>query len=175
MNRSVYNFFKNNKFISINQIDHLLTSSKYNNQYKFKGNVLELFAKHYYQMQGHVCYLFNEIPDSIRSEQKIGNIDKGIDLIVKMNKTWYAVQCKWRSKIDKPIDKNSISGFFVEYQKTKIKKGILFTNVIHQTNYWKNDLLWVTRNDLTDSIVQQTINDILNPIIPKKSSYCFIL
>lgn len=107
---------------------------------KFKGLFLEVFAKyffkihHYYKDHIKEVLLYDEVPKSIKKELALPKKDKGIDLLIKYDDNWVAVQCKYRqSSEDTIISWTELSTFFgLSFgMNDKIKRGYFFTNTIN--------------------------------------------
>lgn len=79
---------------------------------KEKGSIWEQFCQLWLR---HDCrytdvWLFNEIPDDIRRQLKLGNVDYGIDMVARNYDGFAAIQCKYRSKNGK-VTWNTLSTF----------------------------------------------------------------
>lgn len=106
------------------------------NKNKAKGDIFEWICKYFLIKEGYEnVYLNKEIPIGIRAELKIGNIDRGIDIICKLNDVWFGVQSKWRDDIGYAIDKNLVVGAVIEIVKHNLLVPIVMTNVKNPTKY----------------------------------------
>jgi predicted helicase len=78
-------------------------------------------------------YMYTEIPETLKTKLNLPQNDKGIDLlIVYKNKTFKAVQCKYRSNLNNTVSYTELSTyfaqlFFVNKDKQSIK-GVYMTN-----------------------------------------------
>ena len=115
-------------------------------------------------------YMYNEIPLSLKDKLNLPSIDKGIDLIynTKNDDMWTGVQCKWRTNVNRSIDKNLVAGFITELNRSKLNSGVMFTNVKQITKYFADeDIKWITNarlqkiinSDLVDYILESTTSD----------------
>lgn len=98
----------------MNEINNILSqSNRFDDIYplindkdeQFKGLFLEIFAKYFFTIH-HLhkdatkqVYLYNEIPAKIKRELSLPNKDKGIDLLIRYNDEWVAVQCKYCQEV----------------------------------------------------------------------------
>jgi predicted helicase len=125
----------NNIFQQINKFSDVYILLK-NQTNEIKGLFLEHFTKHFFKThhlyKGLITevYLYNEIPASIKKELKLPNKDKGIDLLIKYNNEWTAVQCKYRQDPKTIVAWNELATFFgLSFGiNTVIKKGFYVTN-----------------------------------------------
>ena len=125
----------NNVLVKLNTFNDIYELLK-DKDYKTKGSTLEVFAKYYFKIHHQhknntqEIYLYDEIPIKIKKELKLPNRDKGIDLLIKYNDEWSAVQCKYRQDSNTTVTWNELSTFFglTFGINDKIKYGYYFTN-----------------------------------------------
>lgn len=151
---------------TFNDYIHKCNYSLYVHQHNFnkiKGDIFESVCKYYLLNGGYETYLFNDIPIHLKDKLNIGKVDKGIDMIFQCDEKWYGVQCKWRSQIDLPINKNDVAGFYFEFKKTNLDIPLMMTNVNKPTGYFGNSgIKWITKNILQKSIDQNFFDYIVN-------------
>jgi superfamily II DNA or RNA helicase len=107
-----------------------------NSDNRTKGLFLELFTKfffkihHCYKDHIKIVYLYDEIPQSIKRELSLPPKDKGIDLIIKYDDDWLAIQCKYRQDPNSTVTWKELSTFFglTFGINDKIKRGYYVTN-----------------------------------------------
>ena len=132
---------------------------------KAKGDIFELICKYYYSSLDMAVYMYNEIPLSLKDKLNLPSRDKGIDIIYsgKNDGTWVGVQCKWRTNIERSIDKNLVAGFITELNRSELNSGVMFTNVKQITKYFANeDIKWITNARLQKIINSNFIDYILD-------------
>lgn len=143
-----------------------------------KGIFFEIFYKLYfvifpnYQILYSKVYLYQEIPENIKSKLKLPDKDKGIDgIVITPTKEYYAVQVKYR-KNKKPIAFGELATFPALAFGTgcqNIKGGIFFTNCYDVCEELQNDKYQnITYHcfDKCDSIFWNNVRDYLaNEII----------
>ena len=129
----------------MNEINQILTQlNTFNDIYPLlkdkdnnvKGLTLEVLAKYYFKIHHHhknntqEIYLYDEIPPKIKKELNLPQKDKGIDLLIKYNDEWVAVQCKYRQDSNITVPWNDLATFFglAFGINDKIKYGYFFTN-----------------------------------------------
>lgn len=135
---------KINKIETFDEFDAIL--GKLSNE--TKGIFFEIFYKLYfviisnYQILYSKVYLYQEIPEKIKSKLKLPNKDKGIDgIVVTPLKEYYAVQVKYR-KNKKTIAFSELATFPALTFGTgcqNIKGGIFFTNCFDVCKELQND------------------------------------
>jgi superfamily II DNA or RNA helicase len=166
--RSLISQYNTNKTININTFDDFLNNLNFNDEYhdhnvnKIKGTIFEYITKYYYLSKDLEVYMFNEIPDDVRTTFNLGNIDKGIDLLFKENDEWIPIQCKWRKVTNLAINKNLLLGF-IEEAKVFDKK-VVVTNVNNPTKYIQDryELEWILRTNFEQIINKPFIDYIMN-------------
>lgn len=85
---------------------------------KDKGDLFEIFTYYLFkflpQLNHNInhIWLYNDIPKSTLKKLNLPDKDKGIDLIIKRNNEYYAIQCKFRQKYSKVICWDELSTFF---------------------------------------------------------------
>jgi len=140
---------------------------------KYKGDCFELFCKYYFKLTGLYeiknFFLFSEIPDRIKQiAENLPNTDKGIDAIIEWTDGKIsAVQCKFRSNIDKIIKWEELSTFagLTFGVVDGFKNGIFFTNCLDVNEQLKNTkYINITRNDLVEKCDKKFWNDCRNYI-----------
>lgn len=129
----------------MNDITNILTQlNRFQNVYnllenkdnKIKGIFLEIFTKfffkihHFYKDHVKIIYLYDEIPLSIKKDLSLPSKDKGIDLLIKYDEDWFAVQCKYRQDPNTVISWAELSTFYgLSFgMNDKIKRGYFVTN-----------------------------------------------
>lgn len=135
---------KINKVTTFDEFDTILR--KLSNE--IKGIFFEIFYKLYfvifpnYQILYSKVYLYQEIPEKIKSKLKLPDKDKGIDgIVITPTKEYYAVQVKYR-KNKKPIAFGELATFPALTFGTgcqNIKGGIFFTNCYDVCDELKGD------------------------------------
>ena len=165
----VESFIQNTDKINIDTFDKYLDDYNFADLFhdcnvnKIKGDIFEYITKYYYLSRKLAVYLFDEVPISLRDKLKLGQKDKGIDLIYKFQDDWVGVQCKWRSNVNNCIDKDLVSGFIEELKRTTLNYGYMFTNVNNLTKYHlESNLKWITRPTLEKNINKEFINYIID-------------
>lgn len=180
----IKSYLENNDDINIDTFNMCLSKYIFSDEYhncnvnKIKGDIFECISKYYFLQKNFETYLLNEVPINIRTKLNLGTKDKGIDLIYKDNdNNWIGVQCKWRAKTNNCIDKNMIAGFIEELNRTKLDRGLVFTNVQQITKYFsENNLKWIIEPSLKKIVTKSFIKfilhfekeQIINPILPIK-------
>ena len=114
-----------------------------------KGNYFEYFCMLYFLIEPYHkqnykdFYLYTEIPSNLKKNLNLPEKDKGIDAIVSdMNNNIYAIQVKYRKKINDCIPFGELATFQALTFGTSVKniyKGIFFTNCIDVCSELKND------------------------------------
>ena len=171
-------FMFNNKNISWLTINNALINNFNLNEYyheinfkKVKGYIFEYLAKYILIVYNKFkfVYLYKDIPSDIIKLMNLPKNDRGIDIICSMNgNQWIGVQCKWRSDIDKSINKIYVNDFIQEIKNTNLSYGIFFTNVKFITpgyeNYVDNnkEMKWYLHNQLISDVNKKLIEYILN-------------
>lgn len=125
-----------NKYNNIENYSILETIINSEKNMKIKGTLFEEFT--YYLFKLHPNYknfttdiwLYNDIPQSIKTDLSLPNKDMGIDLLVKNNEDYYAIQCKYRMNRNKIITWKELSTFYglAFGINNKIKGGFFVTN-----------------------------------------------
>ena len=114
-----------------------------------KGNYFEYFCLLYFLLEPYHkqnykdFYLYTEIPSKLKKNLNLPEKDKGIDAIVlDINNNIYAIQVKYRKKINDCIPFGELATFQALTFGTSVKninKGIFFTNCIDVCTELKND------------------------------------
>src|SRR5208283_4567968 len=123
--RTLINDYAKNEIISINTFDKYLIDLNLRDEFidhnvnLVKGFIFEHITKYIYLNKNFKVYLFNEIPANIRKLFNLDMKDRGFDLLFKDKDTceWFAVQIKWKTKINLCIDKNQLLGFIEEVKR----------------------------------------------------------
>lgn len=114
-----------------------------------KGNYFEYFCMLYFLLEPYHkqnykdFYLYTDISSKIKKDLNLPEKDKGIDAIVlDINNNIYAIQIKYRKKINDCIPFGELATFQALTFGTSVKnihKGIFFTNCIDVCEELKND------------------------------------
>ena len=98
------------------------------------GFVWEHFCLMYLKSKGYgECWLISEVPVDILNKLNLSRMDMGIDIIIKHNNGFFAVQAKWRSNKNKKskisLTWNKLSTFYALCARTgPWLKYIVITN-----------------------------------------------
>lgn len=123
------------KLKQLNSFDDIYSITE-NQTKKEKGDLFELFTyylfKHDPRLNNNLqnIWLYKDIPKKIIDKLKLPAVDKGIDLLSKINDKYYAIQCKFRQDPNETITWSSLSTFFgLSFGITnKIASGFFVTN-----------------------------------------------
>src|SRR5438477_5470835 len=103
--------------LHINSFDQYYDVTK-NLTKKEKGDLFELVTYHLFKLSPilnqnlEAIWLYEDIPQSVKKELNLPVKDKGIDLLVRIDGEYYAVQCKFRQECDTSIRWNEVGTFF---------------------------------------------------------------
>lgn len=168
----IKNIKRNNKEVKWKTIYDALKKNLYFDEYytcnfnKIKGDLFEYLTKYIYLFDGYKqVYLYNEIPSKLKKQLGLPKNDRGIDLLCSEDGVlWSGIQCKWRTKISKSIDKKYVTEFLYELNDSLLDYGIFFTNVKYITNRFDDidNLKWSTRSKLLKYVNNDLIKYILN-------------
>jgi superfamily II DNA or RNA helicase len=103
---------------------------------KQKGDLFETITYYLFKLspvlsQGlEKIWMYDQIPEKIRTKLLLPEKDKGIDLLIRRNRQYEAVQCKWRQDCETTIPWNELATFFgLSFGlHNKIKHGYFVTN-----------------------------------------------
>jgi len=109
---------------------------------KEKGDLFELITLYLFKLSPILnnnlenIWMYNDIPTLIKKNLSLPDKDKGIDLLLKRNGEYYAIQSKFRQDFDKCITWNELSTFFgLSFGlNNKIKGGYFVTNTYDMCN-----------------------------------------
>ncbi len=113
----------------MNEIESISTSKAHNiielrkkiNK-KLKGDLFEAFCYIYLKeiLKHDEVWLYNNIPDNIKTQLNLPATDFGIDIVSKKANDYYAIQCKYKKPSDKfqLISWRSLSTFYAIVNKT---------------------------------------------------------
>ena len=164
---------KNHDNINWQTIDNILSNNQYLDNYlpsvynKIKGDLFEIITKYMLLQEYKICYLYQEIPNQLKQLLNLPNQDRGIDLICSNdNINFIGIQCKWRTNINQSIKKCLVTEFLHEINNSKLKYGIMVTNVKRITPTFNKiqNLKWILNNTLNQKINKDTLNNILNSL-----------
>jgi predicted helicase len=121
--------FKNIKvFSDIYKLSKKLTT-------KEKGDFFELITMYIFKIHPNYynktknIWMYDDIPFKIRDNFKLPNKDKGIDLLLETNDDeFFAIQCKFRSKVFGSINWTELSTFAGQLFVGNFKSAIFVTN-----------------------------------------------
>lgn len=169
---------------------HTLLEIKQRDNKKIKGDIFEEFCVLYlkYIKEYENVWLLRDVPDEILIELKMIRNDMGIDIIVKNNDIFYAVQCKYKKACS--LKKNilswkQLSTFYALCMRTgPFNKYIVMTNCLftrHQGEKTSKDLSiclktfqnitkedWLKMCNIKGNIINLEYDDIFN--IGKKNN-----
>jgi len=164
---------KNHDNINWQTIDNILSNNQYLDNYlpsvynKIKGDLFEIITKYMLLQEYKICYLYQEIPNQLKQLLNLPNQDRGIDLICSNdNINFIGIQCKWRTNINQSIKKCYVTEFLHEINNSKLKYGIMVSNVKRITPTFNKiqNLKWILNNTLSQKINKDTLNSILNTL-----------
>jgi len=165
---------KNHDNINWQTIDNILSNNQYLDNYlpsvynKIKGDLFEIITKYMLLQEYKICYLYQEIPNQLKQTLNLPNQDRGIDLICSNdNINFIGIQCKWRTNINQSIKKCLVTEFLHEINNSKLKYGIMVTNVKRITPTFNKiqNLKWILNNTLNQKINKDALNNILNSLL----------
>ncbi|ATZ80338.1 DEXDc helicase [Bodo saltans virus] len=135
-----------NIICEINHFCELYDKMK-NKTEKEKGDTFELITKYLFLMHPSYCintkniWLYDEVPFDKQQKFKLPPKDKGIDLLLETKDNQiYAIQCKYRSKVNNSVNWTELSTFAGQLFVNNIDKAIFVTNTydineeIHKCN-----------------------------------------
>lgn len=127
-----------------------------------KGYIFEHLIKYVYSYSNNKVYLYKDIPHKLKQQLNLPTMDKGIDLIVKINDEWVGIQCKWRSLVNNSLLKHFVTDFIYSINNSKLAYGIMCTNVHKITpGFNKIDKLkWLLYHDLCSLITTKLVKHI---------------
>ena len=101
-------------------------------------------TKYYFQIDPKLkvkfqhVWLLNEVPEKVKKELGITNQDLGFDLIVKSDKQYYPVQCKYHSDFNRNITFQEVSTFLALFEgNTKLSKAFISSSAGDVSNNYK--------------------------------------
>lgn len=127
---------------------HTLQEMRTRDNKKIRGDIFEDFCALYLkEVKGYQeVWLLEDVPEDILGQLSLKRRDMGIDIIVKHNEEWYAVQCKYKTPTGKKsyITWSALSTFYAMCLRTgPWAKYIVMTNcdyTRHQGEKGPNDL-----------------------------------
>ena len=139
---------------------------------KQKGDLFEWFTYYTFKYDPRLnigleeIWMYSEIPNHILEILHLPSKDKGIDLLIKKNNQYYAIQCKFRENITKTISWQELSTFYgLSFGMTdSIVGGYLVTNTLYFCKEVLNSNKVITING-------QFFQDYFQPIITNKIIY----
>jgi superfamily II DNA or RNA helicase len=148
----------------ISSIDDLHTEASKLSKPKDKGDLLEYFTYYLYLLIPVLkndldnVWLHKDVPTKTRKKLKLPSKDKGVDLLIKKNGKYYAIQCKFRTDRNEVISWSELSTFFgLSFGMTnKIKGGYLVTNTYNVCSEVEN-------SDKVNSIAGDFFDDNILP------------
>ena len=127
---------------------HSLQEMRTRDNKKVRGDIFEDFCALYLkEVKGYEeVWLLEDVPEDILARLSLKRRDMGIDIIVKHNEEWFAVQCKYKTATAKKsyITWSALSTFYAMCLRTgPWTKYIVMTNcdyTRHQGEKGPNDL-----------------------------------
>ena len=112
---------------------HTLTEMRTRDSKKIRGDIFEDFCVLYLkEVKGYQdVWLLEDVPDEILVNLSLKRRDMGIDIIVRHNEEWFAVQCKYKTPTGKKsyITWSALSTFYAMCLRTgPWAKYIVMTN-----------------------------------------------
>jgi len=112
---------------------HTLQEMRTRDNKKVRGDIFEDFCALYLkEVKGYQeVWLLEDVPDEILVQLSLKRRDMGIDIIVRHNSEWYAVQCKYKTPTGKKsyITWSALSTFYAMCLRTgPWAKYIVMTN-----------------------------------------------
>lgn len=167
------------KLKQLNSFDDIYSITE-NQKKKEKGDLFELFTyylfKHDPRLNNNLqnIWLYKDIPKKIIDKLKLPAVDKGIDLLAKINDKYYAIQCKFRQDPYETITWSSLSTFFgLSFGITnKIAGGFFVTNTYNLCQeVIDSDKVVPIYGDYYDSIPKAFFKNIDNDVITYDCKY----
>src|SRR5205823_12771331 len=85
---------------------------------KEKGDIFEILSYYLFRLSPILntdlqnIWLYANVPEEIRDELLLPKKDKGIDLLIKRNGRYQALQCKWRQNYQTIVPWKELSTFY---------------------------------------------------------------
>lgn len=122
---------------------HSLTELREKRTTKAKGDIFENFCVLYlkYILEFDQVWLLKDIPTEIREMLSLGTKDFGIDLVVKKNNKYSAVQCKFKT----PRKDGTVPGVdFIRYNKVNWSEISTFYALTGRSGPWHKCIVMTT-------------------------------